>query len=248
MWHKKERKQQAGNHTQPNPIDDECGEIFYWSSCQLSIDKSSLETNCPMKFIFVWSVSLHCQLFANLPKWFICWNGEHWMGKLWWMNYCFSFCGAVSTQDVAQVELLQKRLHMVCSVLICCTFLNLWALRSLLQTSTSLRWTSNKCFPPSLTRAAHPNQLICLTVCHQPHVSYPLPSLLFSLFLNIINKKLDGSCPQPPSLLATSLERKNLCLYWLAFPSVSLLFFRRAKDKIRLAFVCFLLSVFLPFE
>ena len=54
----------------------------------------------------------------------------------------------------------------------------------------------------------------------------PSPTHFLSLFWNIINKKLDGSCPHP-WLRSNVWMRKNLCLYWLAF--FSLLYFPSGK-------------------
>lgn len=191
---KGEGKETTNRATTHNLIDDECGKIFHRSIERVKNGKSSLSKPIAqwiyihVLFFFVGTISvvihfIYCQLFANLPTWFISWpDWKCWMNEhiFWWMNYSFSFCSTSTIQTVearagegsSRQTLTHTRVHIRSeSLLIWCTYLNLWEFRS--GKANVPHHFSNKRFClvgsfPSLARAPHPNQLICLTVYHQP--------------------------------------------------------------------------------
>lgn len=220
MWRRHILRDEVGEQAKAKSttFDDECGEISHRSNERAVHCKSSLETNCPMNFYFVShpSHSLYCQLFANLPKWFIWWNET--MNR---REYCvewiivFHFTQSVVKAiywDTSKCDCTRSAMHIFEFMWISLLFSTFQNTLEKLSFGLSMGW-SNKCFPSPIARAPYPNQLICLTVCHQPHAS----SSLFSLFLNIINKKLDGSCPCPPSSYLALCSREKFMSLLIGF-------------------------------
>lgn len=122
------------------------------------------------------SHSFYCQLFANLPKWFILgWGGVVAMNRngsesseMWWMNYRFSFGLRARWEDARDTPKPCGKYSNMMQ-----TYLNLWEFRSPFAAPSTR--PSGACH----ARAPYRNQLICLTVYHLP-MFLPLLALLWA--------------------------------------------------------------------